>query len=174
MMPIDPRLTMKFSEDDYFRACREWGANCGPGAVAAILDTTFDAIRPHLGDFERKQYTNPHLMYSILRELGIGWQLVKEGMPSNGLVRIQWEGPWTDPGVPRRKRYRHSHWIATRKVNGGLHAFDINCVTIGGWVPFHFWRETVVPWLLDIVEPGAYGTWHPTHRLEILRVPPNL
>lgn len=173
-MSIDPRLTMKFSDDDYYRACEQWGANCGPGAIAAILDTTLDKIRPHLKEFEYKHYTNPRLMFSILSGLGVRWNLINDSMPLNGLMRVQWEGPWTDPGVPRRKRYRHSHWIAIRRVKGNLYAFDINCVTIGGWVPYEFWHKSVVPWLLDIIEPGAYGTWHPTHRLEIFNVPYNL
>lgn len=48
------------------RAYDAWGCNCGPGAIAAIMNMRLDAIRPLLGDFERKRYTNPTLMWEIL------------------------------------------------------------------------------------------------------------
>jgi len=36
-----------------------WGCNCGPGAIAAILNMRLDEVRPLMGDFESKRYTNP-------------------------------------------------------------------------------------------------------------------
>lgn len=35
---MKPRFTM----DDMIRANEEWGANCGPGAIAAIMGMTLD------------------------------------------------------------------------------------------------------------------------------------
>src|SRR5580700_11291869 len=57
------RLTMtvnppRFTPADADRAYEEWGMNCGPSALAAVMGMTFDEVRPHMGDFERKHYTN--------------------------------------------------------------------------------------------------------------------
>src|SRR5713226_7697451 len=91
-----------FSRDNAKRANEEWGLNCGPAAIAAILGLSLEALRPHLGDFEKKHYTNPTLMYAILRELGVGFTVHnmhrREGFeesppwPRYGLARVQWEG----------------------------------------------------------------------------------
>lgn len=158
----------KFSLDDAQHAANTWGANCGPGAIAAVLDTTLEKIRPYMGDFEKKHYTNPALMYQILRSLGVTWQSPATPWPSNGLVRVQWEGPWTEPGQPWGARQRHTHWVASRDTDKGLFIFDINCICVGGWVPVDEWTKQVVPWLLREVEPHASGKWHSTHKLEIV------
>src|SRR5574341_738504 len=159
----------KFSLQEAQAAADKWGANCGPGAIAAVLDKTLDEIRPFLGDFEKKKYTNPKLMLEILDRMEVKfWKPKARIWPKNGLVRIQWEGPWTDPGVPLRKRYRHTHWVASRWIIGeDIFIFDINCICVGGWVPVVEWEKQVVPWLLKQVEPRAYGTFHHTHILAL-------
>ena len=161
-----------FSLEDAQRAADTWGANCGPGALAAVLDKTLDHVRPHLGDFERKRYTNPTLMWSALRSLGVRWKLTYE-WPRNGLIRVQWEGPWTAPGVPMKARYRHTHWIGCRSTlgepGGKVLIFDINCICVGGWVPYQEWEGQVVPWLLRQCEPKANGRWTTTHRVELMK-----
>ena len=40
-----------FTWEDANRAQEEWGANCGPGAVALMLGWTLDEIRPYMGRF---------------------------------------------------------------------------------------------------------------------------
>ncbi len=159
-----------FTRDEAQRAADEWGMNCGPGAIAAVLGLTLDEVRPHMQDFERKHYSNPKLVFAALRSLGVKWWYTDMVWPELGLVRIQWEGPWTMPAVPRRARYRHTHWIGARRV--GEHVwnteiFDINCISAGGWVSLREWTEQVVPWLLRQCEPKAFGGWHQTHVLEI-------
>jgi hypothetical protein len=162
-----------FTLEDAERAGDEWGFNCGPAAVATMTGVTLDELRPHLGTFEQKRYTNPTLMFEVLKRLGVSWKLRKDGLrwPNFGLVRIQWEGPWTAPGVPIKARYRHSHWIGSMVAHkGGEHGqyvFDINCLGVGGWVPSREWSTQVVPWLLSQVEPKASGAWHPTHVIEL-------
>ncbi len=169
-MPLPARMLAPFSIEDAQRAADEWGANCGPGALAAILGTSLDAVRPHLGDFERKRYTNPTLMYAALRSLGVRWEAkTREFWPTYGLVRVQWEGPWTAPGVPMRVRYRHTHWVASALTGAGTVIFDINCICVGGWVPLREWVNQVVPWLLRECEPKADGMWHRTHVLQVPR-----
>ncbi len=158
----------RFTTDDAQRANNEWGANCGPGAIAVVSGLTLRDVRPFLGDFERKRYTNPTLMWEILNRLDLKWRLVKppDSWPSFGLVRVQWEGPWTSPGVPARVAYRHTHWIAADASNrANVGVFDINC----GWTNAADWAATLVPWLLKECEPKASGEWHFTHVVEIDR-----
>jgi hypothetical protein len=122
----------RFTIEDADRAHKEWGANCGPGALAAITGLTLDEVRPHMGDFERKGYTNPTLMNFALRRIGRPWRKIGATWPRYGLVRIQWEGPWMDPGVPMPARYRYTHWIGSalgRHDSRGI--FDINCIRCG-------------------------------------------
>lgn len=194
---MSPRLL--FTIDDAQRAGDEWGFNCGPAAICAVLGKTPDEVRPHLGDFERpnKRFTNPTLMDDTLFRLGVkvyGRTVRHVAMraaeaeirtapilswPRLGLVRIQWEGPWTEPGVPIAARYRHTHWLGARIIdpayqwersrNGStpVEIFDVNCMSVGGWVSLDTWSAQVVPWLLKEVEPKAWGTWHQTHVLEL-------
>jgi len=165
---------LKFTLADAEKASEEWGFNCGPSAVASILGLSIEEVRPHLGDFELKRYTNPTLMWSILRSLGQHWCMQEKtpgGLqwPNWGLARIQWEGPWTAEGVPMAARYRHTHWVG---VNGrdrfDIGIWDINCLNNGsGWVSLEVWRMIVVPWIVKECHPRADGKWHITHAVEI-------
>lgn len=167
---IDRALpTLRFTADDQQRAYEEWGSNCGPGAIAAVLGMTLDELRPSLGDFEQKRYTNPSLMWSILDRLVVPWrlELLAVKWPAFGLARIQWEGPWTANGVPARVAYRHTHWVAaSTRPDGRVAVFDINAAA-SGWISAVDWAEQLVPWLLQECEPKADGRWHFTHIVEI-------
>ena len=139
-----PRFTM----EDADRANDAWGANCGPGAIAAICGLTLDDLRPHMGDFEGKHYTNPTLMWQVLRNIGVrfsyrGGHLGQTNWPRWGLCRVQWEGPWTKPGVPARAAYRHTHWIgATRLTDASIGIYDINAMANGsGWSSLTDWSD---------------------------------
>jgi hypothetical protein len=125
-----------------------------------------------MGDFETKHYTNPTLMWAVLNSIGVRWKIIKntQNWPKYGLARVQWEGPWTAPGVPMRARYRHTHWVGSMAIEGEeQNIFDINCICVGGWVPLSEWSSAVVPWLLREVEPKANGKWHLTHVVEVER-----
>ncbi len=99
-------------------AAEAWGFNCGPGALCAVLGLTPDELRPKLGDFEAKGYTNPTLMAAVLRAHGVRHrQTYRSDLPGRfhlafGLMRVQWAGPWTQPDVPMAARYRQTHWVA--------------------------------------------------------------
>jgi len=161
----------RFDLDDASHASQEWGANCGPGAIAAIAGLTLDEVRPHMGDFEAKGYTNPILMWEVLTRLGLVWRLRGKPftVPAWGVVRIQWEGPWTEPGVPMRVRCRHTHWIGAGLQDGQPIAFDINCMCVGGWVPWQEWKSQVAPWLIREAVPKGSGAWHITHLVDVER-----
>jgi hypothetical protein len=165
------RQPVAFSLADAVKAGEEWGANCGPGALAAITGKTLDDVRPHLLRFDEKRYTNPAMMRGALRSLGVRheWRVRDRAylMPLYGLARVQWDGPWTQPGVPAKAAYRHTHWVAARMTPDGDQVFDINCICVGGWVSFNEWQRQVVPWLLKQCEPKATGDWWLTHLVEV-------
>ena len=119
--------TLRFGFAEIERAAVDWGANCGPAALAAACGLTLDDVRPHLEGFERKRYTNPTMMFGALDSLGVRWRRLKPcAWPDYGLVRVQWHGPWMADGVPRRARYRHSHWIGVRtSLDGGRQVFVV-------------------------------------------------
>jgi hypothetical protein len=167
-------MPTRFTAEDAGRAYDEWTANCGPGAVAAIMDMSLDEVRPFFAaaGFDAKRYTNPTMMNDILRAIGRPWRKIGREWPRWGLVRVQWEGPWTEPGVPMRVRYRHTHWIGAAQGKHSRGIFDINMISNGtGWASQHDWETLLVPWLLGEVSPGNYGTWHVTHAIEVERVP---
>lgn len=161
-----------FNAQDAEEAFDAWGSNCGPAALAAIAGLTLDEVRPHLGDFETKRYTNPTLMWSAMKSIGLRWRMSRNttAWPVYGLCRVQWEGPWTAPGVPIRVRYRHTHWVGAATVNGQVGVFDVNALGNGsGWSSLKDWSEVLVPWILRECVPKADGKWHLTHVAEVAR-----
>ncbi len=139
---------VRFTEADATRAAEEWGANCGPAALAAMTGRTLDEVRPHLRDFEARGYTNPTLMHAALTSLGVEWRKIGPELPTFGLIRIQWLGPWMEPKVPRRARYRYTHWIGSTVERGERGVFDVNALNNGtGWVSFEEWQAVLAPYL---------------------------
>src|SRR3546814_16523884 len=63
--------------------------------------------------------------------------------PEFGLVRVQWEGPWTAPGVPMAARYRQTHWIGTMlRADRQRGYWGVNCLAHGGgWVSLCAWES---------------------------------
>lgn len=172
--------TPRFSHADAIRAADEWGANCGPGALAAICGLTLDEVRPHMGDFESKGYTNPTLMFAAIKSVCPGRYSTKVmrtagragwDWPRYGLCRVQWEGPWMKPGVPFGARYARTHWIGSCALsNDDIGVFDINAINNGaGWVSLDEWRAVIVPFILKNAVPRADGGWHLTHAIEVHR-----
>jgi hypothetical protein len=176
---LDTRIVApRFTLADMEQAAEVWGANCGPAALAVVAGKTIQQIRPYLGDFEQKGYTNPTLMFASLRRLAIRWHQVRDldvpfgdpgvPWPKFGLCRVQWCGPWTAFGVPPRVAYRHTHWVAAQTVPGiERHVFDVNAMCVGGWIPESEWSGSLVPWLLKECEPKSDGKWFLTHVIEV-------
>ena len=166
-MAMPPRT--RFTLEDADTATEEWGANCGPGAVAAIMNMTLEEVRPIFAaaGFEAKHYTNPTMMWAVLASLPCIWRKAEKDWPRHGLVRIQWEGPWTEQGVPIRARYRHTHWVCGAQGSSSHGVFDINAINNGsGWVSREDWASQLVPWIVSEI-PRANGKWHITHSIEI-------
>lgn len=175
------QLPKQFDQAEFSLASAEWGFNCGPGALCGITGLSPAEIRPHLLDFEQKGYTNPTLMYAAIKQLGYQStnrfrndeaNVLKTPLwPKFGVVRIQWGGPWTNPGVPMAARYRKTHWIAARRREHALEVFDVNAL-LGGreWLTFEEWRDHLVPWLIKAVVEKGDGKWWPTHSIEMRKV----
>jgi hypothetical protein len=160
----------RFTNEEMERANEAWGANCGPGAVAAILGLTMDEVKTYFisEGFIDKHYTNPTMMYGVLNSIGRPWRKGALDWPRWGLVRIQWEGPWTQPGVPMHARHRHTHWVGATTSPEGVGIFDINAMANGtGWAALSDWERVIVPWILEACVPRANGRWHITHAIEI-------
>ena len=181
-----PRFTLA----DLEAANDAWGCNCGPGALAAICGLTLDEVRPHFGS-NWPGYTNPTAMFAALRsvgKLGARWTALRPGFsgaplpwPGWGLCRIQWEGPWTKPGVPMRARYRYTHWVGAARrspavsikpdrCGGEVGIFDVNALANGsGWCSLEDWSTHIAPELAKGHDRRATGGWHITHAIEVAR-----
>ena len=159
----------RITEREALAASESWGANCGPAALAAVIGESLEFVRPHMGDFERKGYTNPTMMYRALQSLGVEWRRADgRGWLPRGLVRIQWTGPWTRPGVPARVAYRHTHWVACARRANRVGIFDVNCCNNGtGWVTLDDWEGIIAPYLIA-QHPRAEG-WEPREAIAIVR-----
>jgi hypothetical protein len=166
----DARIPTKppFTEADAEKAYDDWGANCGPAALAAILHVGLEVVRLHLRGFDAKRYTTPTMMFEALVSLGPEFQRRSTPTwPRYGLARIQWEGPWCGPGVPPAARYRYTHWVGAAQRNGGQGVFDVNCLNNGtGWVALDEWERVIVPHLAAS-HKRATGGWHITHAIEV-------
>lgn len=173
----------RFNEADAHLAFEEWGCNCGPSAIAAICNLTLDEVRPFMGDFEEKKYTNPKLMMQTLTRLGVKFEAGLIGVqartlggrppwPFYGLARVQWEGPWTEPTAHPKARYGYTHWVASCRGTKSTGIFDINAINNGsGWVSESDWASVIAPFIMSSVVKRGNGKWHLTHLIEVLSEP---
>lgn len=185
--PVEvPAVTaVRFTDDDVYRAWLDWQCSCGPAALAAICGLTLDEVRP-LFQPAFPGWTTPTRMFEALRRSGRRWSCSYEqfsrpvplSLPRWGLARIQWHGPWTQPGANPRWAYTHTHWVGVSQGAGsrGQHLidiFDVNAVGNGGpledgWGPLEWWARDLVPLLVKDIK-RASGGWHVTHAIEVQR-----
>lgn len=167
-----------FTADEARAANVEWGANCGPCALAAACVVDLDVVREVMLEFEERRWTNPTMIEEALHmlvdlpgeEAGSRWFRVimssaaSRGfphlLPVDGIVRVQYEGNWLEPGVPAKAAYKYTHWAAV----------------CGEWVFCTLrleneWR-TQETWRADIAQhcrEQGYRGWLATHHYEIRR-----
>lgn len=166
-------MSYPFTEAEFRKANKDWGANCGPAALAFALNVGINAVRNSIPLFDDRRYTNPNMMHAALETHRQNWRQLRPEESSlfdaanPALVRVQWGGPWMAKDAPPKWRYRQTHWICTwLRVPSRLHAipdpiphvFDCNC----GIVPFERWKTDVVPLITRGVD-RADGTWSYTH-----------
>ncbi|MCC6428305.1 MAG: hypothetical protein IT435_15975 [Phycisphaerales bacterium] len=167
--------TYPFTECEAKAAAESWGCNCGPSALAFACQVGLDAARHAISGFDEKRYTSPTMMKGALEFLGRAWTNEKfcKGETEDGLylrehlamfthkialVRVQWGGPWTEPGANPRWAYGHTHWIATWSERDVPLIFDVN----GGIRSFVSWQDEIAPVLMGM-SPRRSGKWWPTH-----------
>lgn len=159
-------IRLLFSEADVASANKAWGCNCGPASLAACLGITLDAVRPFVeraGFSAAKSYMNPTMMGNAIKHAGAAMTKNWPGKaPRHGLARIQWHGPWTEPGASPKWAYRFTHWIAVWNGQSDPIVFDIN----GGRMSLGAWEAEIVPAIVSQI-PRADGDWSVTHSMEV-------
>lgn len=149
-----------YTPPDLLAAYDAWGANCGPGALAAALGVPVMALRDVFPWFPRTSHTTPTKLEEVLRALALqdrtgGWSRVSDGStPDNGVSMVQFTGPWTDPARAsepwvRRVAPKFTHFVAVATAEGVPHVYDVNHGEAGGWLPALDWEVHTVPDLLD-------------------------
>lgn len=165
-------LTIPFSQQDIQHAFESWGCNCGPAALAAVLQVSLDDVRSAVQSvgFDQKRYTSPSMMERAV--FTAGGKITRRNLvtdqrrfPLRGLARIQWTGPWTAPGSNPKWAYRHTHWVASRRAGDQTAIFDIN----GGIMLLSDWEADIVPEILKQCVPRNDGGWYVTHSWEVAR-----
>lgn len=161
-----------FDEDESRSAYEQWGANCGPNALAFATCRKLSDVRRHMKDFDKKRYTNPCMMKEALNSMRVAVLSTRQcafpgGLPDQGicLVRIQFLGPWMKPEVNPKWRYRQTHWIAAWKVGASICVFDVNC----GIIRYDQWETGVLPVLVEAIPRATLG-YETTHVWHIGRI----
>lgn len=165
---------VNITKDDWLKA-ESFRPNCGPAALAVIAQIPILQACTILPGFANRHFTNPTMMAAALRTLGI-WAHERDDIECEGhtltrygLCRLQWEGPWTAPGMNPKWAYRHTHWVAAAEFNWPepepiLFVFDVNF----GWQTFTDWEQIHIPKLIkEIEDKRATGNWWATHRWEL-------
>lgn len=145
-------MTRFYVPPDFAEESASWGANCGPVALSGMIGKPLAEIRPLVGDF--KGYMNARDMIAAIRAAGHDGQLVKvePTWRGIGLVRIQFEGPWTKPGVPAAAALKHTHWVGSC---GPEHVLDVNFEPLR-WDTWDVWEREIGP-MLVAETPKATG-----------------
>ena len=163
-------MTTLYSPPDVYDAYQSWRANCGPCSLAAVLGVPVADVRDYFPGFPARAFTNPTTMKAAIGAAGRAWRLTSLNFywPLNGLAFVQWEGPWTRPGVPIGAAYRHTHWVGVRSRNGAgtdlpPAVYDVNA---DGWLTRPEWEAEIVSDLLA-ANRGATG-WHVRTGIEVL------
>jgi hypothetical protein len=129
---------------DIDAAYESWGANCGPCALAAILDLPVAAVRDYFLDFQQRGYVNPTHMRQALERANRRYRVMRDGQrPQAGLLFVQWGGHEHRP-IPAQ--YRHTHWIAIEHDR----VFEVNAPEL---VPWRKWQQ-VMPRLMQVEKLG--------------------
>jgi hypothetical protein len=149
-----------YTDQDSESAEATWKASCGPHSLAAACGKRLEEVRAALVNY--RGWMNPTQMKAALGALGQGFALrshLRTQELCSGINRVQWEGPWLNPGVPPRVAYYHTHWVAH---------FDgwVLCTACAPakWIPVEIWRSAH----LNDDPPSPF---HITHHYEFVHIP---
>ncbi len=163
---------------------QEWGANCGPSAIAALVGREVKDVRAVVerlanGDKNKRcgrsgwwlGHMHAGHLSDTLCELGLEPRRTNfkpgEGRwPKKGLAMIQTEGPWCHPPSKSTARFRYTHTIAVVDAGPaiGITVYDGN---VEAWVKEKWWAEKVMKGLVE-GEKRATG-WHVMMTLEVVQ-----
>lgn len=187
----DYRPTL-YAPTDVDIANMRWEANCGPGALAAVLGSEVMALRHLFPQFPAKAYTTLTAMRTAIMNAGFQSTTATPARCDGalaplkrGLLQIQWAGPWTDsPKANGKWAYLHTHWIgAVCDAWGRLWIYDVNAdhtVTSGnpllsvlsagggGWIQEADWRVNLAPMFTADID-RASGAWFVLKEIEVRR-----
>lgn len=139
---------------DIDQANKEWGANCGPCALAAAIGKDLADVREALPGFSVRKYMNVTQMKDALKVLKVQHRFAAGY--GDGLLHIQWGGFEI---LPTWVQYEHTHWIAVK----GDAVFEVSA---GEWVTFEEWKR-VMPAAMKENVTGCNGKWSVRSRLEL-------
>ncbi|MDD2765588.1 MAG: hypothetical protein PHE83_16620 [Opitutaceae bacterium] len=150
---------LPYTPEESVRASRDWKATCGPHAIAAATGVSLDEVRDTLADY--KGWMSPTQVENSLTVLGVAFRRTSHLQTKalcDGLNRLQWAGPWLNPGMPPFTAYRHTHWIAQR-------AGWVLCTATAPaqWIPILIWLKSV-----GSVRNRGSEPWHITHHYELI------
>jgi hypothetical protein len=132
---ITPRQTsprpLKFTIKDYRNANKAYGANCGYGALAAILGITIDKVRALAPESEEVGGIYRHLMPSVIRRAGWECRDIGARLPEYGLAVVVFDDDM-----------KQGHWIAV----AGNKFFDSYSISEGlDWCDASKWWSKIAP-----------------------------
>lgn len=152
-------------------AAAEWGANCGPGALAAALgkptvDHVHKAVEPwkgYMGINDMRDSIN-RAGGEIIEQWSKPEKVALASTTGPVIVLINFGGPWSSaPKAAARFRhficYRHEPVEIDNVVPAVGWVWDVNNLddANGGtiWIPVAWWREHVLP---RLIPPRGDGT----------------
>jgi hypothetical protein len=155
---------------DIDEALAEWGATCGPAAIAAALGVSIGSTRRLVCDLDDRGEPLRFKGYMGIRELrraleraGVTISASGSVVPPDALLKhaqcpcvamVQWSGSWDE--VPRAAAaYRHVIALA-RAETGEQFVFDVND---DDWNPRPFWEKEIVPLLMPHRATGWRFSW---------------
>lgn len=162
-----------YSPPDVAEQNKIWGANCGPSALAAILGRTVASLRETIATVQCgafKGYMHAGHLCDVLRACGreVRRRDFRDGKQirwprERGLVVVQIDGPWCEPGVNPKARFRYTHTVAVEQALGSIRmVYDGNARM---WLQEIAWEYEIMR-LLIRDQPRATG-WYTSTVIEV-------
>ena len=161
-----------YSPPDVDEQNRLWGANCGPCALAALTNRPVADIRAEVEIAQGGRflgYMNAGHLTDVLRRMGFSpWRrdVRTRGEVvwprTRGLVVLQIDGPWCEPGVNPRARFRYTHTVAS--AEGGVMIYDCNA---DKWRRRENWEREIMAFLVKD-QKRATG-WYTSSVIDVAR-----
>ena len=142
-------------------ANRMFGANCGPGALAASLSLETLNVMQFFPHFPERPFTSVVHMRAAFARCRLQ-TLEGRDLPKYGVALLQFEGAWTDTATKPIWIARYRHWIAVR----GQAVYDVN---FRQWIDLAQWELGVID-AFRAVWPTVTG-WRIERAFEILPQP---